>query len=216
MSEIVFVDIETTGLDPYHHEIWEVGLIDGDGVEHRWFLPVDLSRADTVALNIGRFHERHPDGHRAVKSPHWESPVSSPANALVFPPARFAEDFARLTWGKHLVGAVVSFDEERLRRLLRRNHQAPGWHYHIVDVEALAIGYIAGCRQAVNDAGSAGEAFWAGTRAWAANEGPLVAPPWKSDQLTAALGITVPEEDKHTALGDARWAKAIYEAVMGE
>ena len=39
--------------------------------------------------------------------------------------------------------------------------------------------------------------------------------PWKSDDLSAALGIKVSDEDRHTALGDARWARAIYDAVTG-
>ena len=43
----------------------------------------------------------------------------------------------------------------------------------------------------------------------------LITPPWKSDDLSAALGITVSEDERHTALGDARWAMRIYDAVMG-
>jgi hypothetical protein len=39
--------------------------------------------------------------------------------------------------------------------------------------------------------------------------------PWKSDDLSAQLGVTVSEEDRHTALGDARWSLAIFDAVMG-
>jgi hypothetical protein len=71
----------------------------------------------------------------------------------------------------------------------------PSWHYHLIDVEALAVGYLAG-------RGSA-DLFHPS------------ALPWKSDDLSAALGITVRDEDRHTALGDAKWARAIYDAVMG-
>ena len=38
--------------------------------------------------------------------------------------------------------------------------------------------------------------------------------PWKSDDLSAAIGITPPDKDRHTALGDARWAKTIYERIV--
>jgi hypothetical protein len=38
--------------------------------------------------------------------------------------------------------------------------------------------------------------------------------PWNSDDLSAALGVTVSDEDRHTALGDAKWAMRIYNAVM--
>jgi hypothetical protein len=55
---LAFIDTETTGLDPDRHEIWEIALI-VDDQEYQWFLPVDLGKADPIALNIGRFHERY-------------------------------------------------------------------------------------------------------------------------------------------------------------
>jgi hypothetical protein len=176
---VVFVDTETTGLDPYLHEIWEVGLIRGDR-EYRWFLPVDLGRADPYSLKIGGYHARHPDGD--------DGPLA--VGDRITPVREFARAFAGYTRGMHLVGAVVSFDEERLRRLLRANGATPDWHYHLIDVEALATGYVA----------AAGAAL------------PL---PWKSDDLSRELGIEITEDDRHTALGDARWAKRIYDVVMG-
>lgn len=48
-----------------------------------------------------------------------------------------------------------------------------------------------------------------------AGRGEPIAPPWKSDDLGLALGVEpCPEEDRHTALGDARWVKRIYDTVM--
>lgn len=161
-TPVCFVDTETTGLDPDLHEIWEVGLILPDGSEHEWQLPVDLGRADPAALQIGRFHER-----RSADVQY-----------------DFAPEFAQLTRGLHLAGAVVSFDEERLRKLLRANGACPEWHYHLVDVEALAAGALS------------------------------IEPPWESKELSQAIGVDPGDFDRHTALGDARWAKAIYEAVM--
>jgi hypothetical protein len=181
---VAFVDTESLGLDADVHPIWELALILPDGSEHVWQIdvtPRELSLAHPIALEIGRFEERY--------DPHV-------AEAACFVIAEFAE----MTEGLHLAGAVVSFDEERLRRLAWKHGVAPGWHYHIVDVEALAIGYLAGV------ASVGGKGYLAGTPR----------PPWKSDELTAALGITVPEESKHTALGDARWARAVWTAVMGE
>ena len=41
-----------------------------------------------------------------------------------------------------------------------------------------------------------------------------LAPPWKSDDLSRACGVTPPEgDDRHTALGDARWVMAWYDAM---
>lgn len=180
MTRLAFVDTETTGLDPDRHEIWEVGLIireeDGSEREHLWYLAPDLGTADPVALEIGRFFERHP----------WYS--GDPALAALHPvqvPASFAAEFMGLTRGCHLVGAVVSFDALRLDRLLRANRALGLWHYHLVDVEALVAGALG------------------------------VAPPWSSRDLSAAVGVAPPgDEDRHTALGDARWARDLYDAAL--
>jgi DNA polymerase III epsilon subunit-like protein len=181
-APLAFVDTETTGLDPERHEVWEAALIlradDGTETEREWQLPVDLGRADAIALQVGHYYERFDKNHAPFGSTTRE----------------FAHEFAELTHGAHLVGAVPSFDDAFLKRLLRANGACPGWHYHLVDVEALALGYLAG----------QGE-----------NRGPLALhPPWKSDDLTRALGINPEAFEKHTALGDARWARAIYDHVM--
>lgn len=192
-ASLAFIDTETTGLDPDRHEIWEVAVILRPGTaahahsdrpmdypdeEIVWQLPVDLGRADPIALNIGRFHERRKDSTQLVT------------------PADFSEEFVEMTRSAHLVGAVISFDAERLWRLLRANGQCPMWHYHLIDVEALAAGYIAG---RPGDAG--------GT--------PNHEPPWKSEDLSHAVGVNPDDFDRHTALGDAQWARAIYDAVNG-
>lgn len=188
-GNVAFVDCETTGLSAERHEVWEVGLI-VDDEETRWMLPVDLRAADPIALDIGRFHERHPQGncfpHGAKDTPRIE-----PLDA-------FSEDFALLTHGRHLVGAIPSFDEERLRKILLSQGYAPSWHYHIIDVEALMVGYLLALQP------------YRGVE-----PGFRVDLPWKSEELSKTVGIDPDEFEKHTALGDARWAKAIYEKVMG-
>jgi len=176
MTTLAFVDCETTGLDPDRHDIWEVGLIlrrGSETTEHQWFLPVDLGSADPNALDIGRYYERHPAPHDS-----WNG-----NGVTMLGP--FAQDFSMLTHGAYLVGAVVSFDEERLRRLLRDNAACPGWDYHLIDVRALAAGAVG------------------------------AEPPWHFDSIEAKLGVTpTPPEERHTALGDARMAMRIYDAAM--
>lgn len=193
MTKLAFVDTETTGLDPDQHEIWEVGLIlrekHENGVRevpYHWFLPVDLGRADPYALKIGRFHERYP---------------TVGADGL----GSFAQAFAKLTWGAHLVGNVVSFDEERLRELLRANGQCPGWHYHLIDVEPLVVGYLRGLAKEADEAGCLRSA---------AEYRRIAAPPYKSVELSRAIGVEPPGDYRHTALGDARWAMEMYDKVM--
>lgn len=180
MSRLAFVDTETLGLDPDLHCIWEVGLIlrDPDGVEadseHLWqirLLQSEIERGDPVGMKIGRFSERYD----------WQTATEAP---------QFCAEFAELTAGCHLVGAVVSFDEERLRRMLQSHGVEHRWHYHLVDVECLAVGALAA-------------------------RGMKVPLPWRSDGLTAALGVApVADEARHTALGDARWAVDIYDAAV--
>lgn len=185
MSGVAFVDCETTGLDPDRHEVWEVGLI-VDDLTFRWVLPVDLGRADPVALRIGGYHDRT----QLPVCIRNESDVVWHDDEVVDPLGRFAHDFAALTRGRHLIGAVVSFDAERLAKLLKANGACPEWHYHLIDVEAMAVGFLAG-------------------------GGYEVQLPWDSAELSRQVGVNPDEYAKHTALGDARWAKAIYDAITG-
>ena len=62
----------------------------------------------------------------------------SPAKALNEPTA--AALIYAATRGATIVGAVPSFDTERLSQLLRRNGIEPPWHYHLMDVENLVLG----------------------------------------------------------------------------
>lgn len=203
-APIVFIDTETTGLDPERHELWEIGLIEADGTEHVWRMaPRDLHRADENALRLTRFYERieaagyheetieegYPKRTRTVKRPNFWTPQTR---------RKIAHQVVTLTAGKHIVGAVPWFDARFLSDFLRSEDFAPAWHYHLIDVEALAVGYL--------NAALAARPI----------ESTTLQPPWDSHALSRALGIPgTPAEDRHTALGDARWAKAIYEKVMG-
>lgn len=196
MTRLCFIDTETTSLRP-DRRAWDIGLIVRDGSEtsaHQWFVDsedLDLGNADPFALQIGRFYERHPD-------------INPDAGPRCHDERRVLREVEALTRGAHLVGAVVSFDADVLGQRMRANGILPNWHYHLIDVEALAVGYIAGQAQT-------GE-----PRAQVAADLELAAPPWKSDDLTAALGLdAVPEDERHTALGDARWAMRIYDRAMG-
>jgi hypothetical protein len=197
-APICFIDTETTSLR-HDRRAWEIGIIarasDGSETEHHWFVSVrdlDLGNADPFSLKIGRFYERHP-GADDMADP-WDS---CEQNVL--------GEVERVTRSAHLVGAVVSFDAEVLGARMRENGILPSWHYHLIDIEALAVGYLSGS--------PAYGASGAGSKRQETRD--LITPPWKSDDLSAVLGITVPEDERHTALGDARWARAIYDAVMG-
>lgn len=197
LGSVAFVDCETTGLDPRRHEIWELAII-VDGKEHEFhIMPEHGKRSDPTALRINRFYQR-----TAAKDWYWHG-ITFAANPAVaqhgFAEGRIidAGQIATLLAGRHIVGAVPSFDAAFIDAFLRRHGQVAAWHYHLIDVEALAAGWLRG-----KDEGYLGR-------------DDLPIPPWNSEALSIALGVTPDRYERHTALGDARWAKAIYEAVMG-
>lgn len=211
MSEhprICFLDLETTGLDPARHDVWEIGLITrGEyvDVEYLWRVEPDLAHADPSGLRKGRFYERtaghlEPTRERLATNlaeededgdlPRWSNPFT------------VAALLARLLDGAHIVGAVPSFDAAFLAQWLPKHGQALTAHYHLIDVEALAIGYLRG---AADEAPAGAEHRTA----------DLLTPPWNSNDLSRALGVDPAAYERHTALGDARWVRAQYDAVMG-
>jgi hypothetical protein len=102
VTALVFVDTETTGLDPDRHEVYEIGLIDGNGAElHLWISDAPLQTADPIALRIGRYYERWPHRPQFEQLPRqlavtgksgnpWTAELPSPyvIVACRWPPAR--------------------------------------------------------------------------------------------------------------------------------
>lgn len=212
MTPLVFVDTETTSLHPGLRRPWEIGMIrrNPDGSERRITIlipDVDLSNADPTSLQVGRFDERAAYGRKR--------PEGLPADTCVMAEERAAEVVYDWTTGAHLVGAVPDFDAVTLDRMLRRHGRFPRWHYHLIDVETLAVGWLNGiaahghssvaCSDSPIDCAVArGE------------ERQLLTLPWKSDDLSRACGVEPPTaENRHTAMGDADWAKRWFDRITG-
>lgn len=203
-APLCFIDTETDGVHP-GRKPWEIALIrrDPDGTERTswFFVDINLRTADPFGLKVGRFYDRHPVGiwlstpvEVGEKCPNFRTDgVTDTWQA--------AQTVARMTHGAHIVGAVPNFDTEILATLLREHGLCPSWHYHLIDVENLAVGYLL----AQHTEGAVGDEVR-----------DLASPPWKSDELMAAIGVEpATEDERHTALGDARWAMRAYDAVMG-
>ena len=181
-ENIVFVDTETTGLDPDRHEVWDIAIVYPDGREWNQLIEAEhLETADPTALRLNHYYSFFP----SVKASTGSSSTRI-ASQLPLQRMAVAEDVAHRLAGMHLVGAVPSFDDRFLERFLRGYGYAPAWHYHLVDIETLAAGKLG------------------------------MEPPYDSEQLSLALGVLPERFARHTALGDARWAAAMYGAIFPE
>jgi len=176
MSALVFMDTETTGLS-LTDDIWEFAGIrredDGTQTVLHLFITHDQAKCAKLPESFLKDHKDRYDGLECVSQ--------SEAALLI----------ANFMGGKaHIVGAVPNFDTERIALLLGRFGHRPAWHYHLIDVENLTVGFLA-------------------------RAGTKVSLPWDSDELSTKLGIDPPTDARHTAMGDALWAMAIYDRVMG-
>lgn len=128
---IVFVDLETTGLDSRMHVPWEFALIDEDGkvLLHEKIKPtnMEMEYADPMALRIGGFYERvYGDVDR--RGHHGADYV--------------AQEVARKLDGKTLGGAAVAFDSEMLKVFLRTHGHAATWSHRLLDIQAYCAGAL--------------------------------------------------------------------------
>jgi hypothetical protein len=183
MTIPVFADLETTGTDPARHRIFEIALI-VDGEKHHWWLEPDLSTADPNALRVNRLYERA----ARVEGDREE-------------PAYVAKQVARLTSGRQLCGFNPSFDAAFLTAFLAEHGLVPAWDYHMVALESVCAGWLLNKANHETDPEAAEE-----LRA-------VATPPWTSAQLSLLVGVDKSQFESHTAMGDAMWAGAVYEAL---
>lgn len=194
-APLVFMDTETTGLS-LDDDIWEFAAIrrDPDGTETELHLFIEHDRAKCSQLPDS-FRDDHYDRYRDHRA---------------IPRRQASREIDALFEGRpHVVGAVPQFDTERIALMLRKEWPLwpvhGRWHYHLIDVENLAVGYLASVHRWRKDIADL-------------NHGTLperIAPPWDSNWLSKAVGVNADEFERHTAMGDVRWAMAIYDAVMG-
>lgn len=94
----------------------------------------------------------------------------------------------KLTRGAVILGSNPSFDMELLDPLMRAYGILPSWHYHPCDLPSMCEGWLRG-------------------------RGMALPAKLKSDELARAVGIEPDKYDRHTALGDCRLFRAVYEAI---
>jgi hypothetical protein len=185
---IAFVDCETTHLDAGIGEAWEVAVIlreDNDPATDTEYVWEFSIDPETADAEALRVGRWHE--RRQLPARTDQAAFTGSVPAVSMPRAEAITAIVNVLSGAILVGSNPGFDDRFLRRLL-----GPGsaqWHYRPYDIVQLAAAKI-GAQAA----------------------GPL---PWRAHVLSRAVGVEPPtKEAVHTALGDARWARDVYDAAM--
>lgn len=129
LKDLVFIDIESTGLNFETCVPWEVSVIDADGAvlfDEMWHpSSYEMADAEPMALAMTNFYERVPSVAPEDSCVHAYDP---------------AAQLARILDKKVLAGAAVAFDMRMLDIFLRNHGQCPTWSHRSVDVQAYAAG----------------------------------------------------------------------------
>jgi hypothetical protein len=115
----LYLDTETTGLDPYVHDIIEVSWALGDAEPSTLVLPHSIKSADADALRINGYYERGLDDKSK-----W-------ADADAVLPLRDALK------GAHIAGSNPAFDAAFLKAA-----GFTGWHHRLMDVPLWVAGRL--------------------------------------------------------------------------
>lgn len=188
MTKLLFVDCETTGLDYDRHVVWEVAAI--------------VRETEDGSGNDIEYHWFLPVGDLKRADPFalnigkfWERhPYALYQQGLqedgwkgTVSLSDFAHEFWKLSKDAHFVANVPDFDAWRIAKIIKENTNLfPMHHYHLVCCENLAAGKLG------------------------------IEPPWKSDDIFEALGYKRNKETQHTAMGDAREVRDIYDLIMAK
>lgn len=187
MTTIAFVDTETTGLDPERHDMWELAM--------RVF---DLNEDGGLGTRVEDIHIFvKPDmwlaDPTALRMNKFYQRTNDPSFEWSADESAAAAFVASLlgTDNCHVAGMNVPFDMAMIAKWLRRNDQVAAWHYHPIELESMMAAVLA-------------------------SSGHPVGIPWKSDNLSKALGVEPPtKEQRHTAVGDMEWCERVYAHIFG-
>ena len=130
MKPLAFLDIETTGLDPYNDEIVEIAYLreyaDPEALlKCNFSLEIDEKQANPEALKINRYWERKPD----------LLDIRMANSAAAYKLVVDLKDHI-------IVGNNPTFDLTFLTQFLRKWGWKPTWHYRPLDVGSMAQGRL--------------------------------------------------------------------------
>ncbi|GAA5046215.1 hypothetical protein HNP84_010267 [Thermocatellispora tengchongensis] len=231
MKKLAFLDTETTDLDERTGDMWEIFLIlrepGRDDCGFWYQVRPDLAQASPASVQIGRYYERSrvttvnmgmgkilctsaeaPEGAAWIKR-YTGNPPAPGDYYMDRSAAAIAAQLARRLDGATIVANNPAFDRKFLEKFLRGHGQILTAHHRMINVRDLLIGYIDG-RLAAYD-GKVEDAF------------EPTAVPYVEDWLVGAadspaweiVGVAEDPATKHTALGDARLVRDVYDAIRG-
>jgi hypothetical protein len=180
----VFLDSETTGLDARIHGIWEFAAI----LRDEWGTP-DEEHVFQLRPNLETADpvalEKCRFNERFVV-PDGVDAVRVMDDGGLWKMAIHEAlfDMQELLRDAHIVGANPAFDDGFLKALMHAHERRVGWQYRLVCVENLVAGAL------------------------------KLPVPHSLRGSAEAMGVKVDDEGRHTALGDARLARDVYDAVM--
>ena len=111
----VYLDLETTGLDPLIHDIWEIGYAVDDGDITTAVIRHDTINADPVSLEMAGDRRLHPVPYRKEHT--------------------FMDSLWEALNEATVVAANPSFDTAFLRYAFKKSP----WHYRLLDIEVYAM-----------------------------------------------------------------------------
>ncbi len=194
-APIVFLDTETTGLE-HDDELWEIAAIrrDPDGTETELHLFVKHD----VRMVLRLPHQFRIDWATRYDADAAVSRTQAGERLIALIDDWEPED-EFLIVPPVVVASNPGFDLRMIAPLFVEAgcELSDLMHYRPVDVGALAYGYLA-----ARPGDDAHDILERGL-------------PWSSDEVSRALGIDPGDFDRHTAMGDVRWVKAIYDRVTG-
>lgn len=116
MSDLIYFDSETTGLEPNKHEMWEIAWAVNDEPIVERILVHSLKTADPKALDLNGYFVRFPGGARS------DGPIVD-------------IDVRHLLAGNTLVCANPTFD----RMFMYARWGLEPYHYRSIDIESMAL-----------------------------------------------------------------------------
>ena len=196
----VWLDTETTDLDPLERRAWEIAAIvrrpGQPDTEYQWFVDVSdlaLRHANPKALEVGGFWQRHPQAALVALPLPPNHPLAGANLPTVPPTGKVVGEYealklvAELTAGRAVVcGSFPAFDTHTLHLRMLAYGIEPTWHYHPDDTPGIARGWLLG------------------------RDLPA---PRKSDEIARACGINPDRYERHTALGDCRLFRDLSDVI---